>query len=135
MDDHPTNRRSLLHWLHTWGFWVDEAQNGIEALEQCGKAVQAGKPYHLIILDAHMPLLDGFGFAAALKAQNLQGPTQLVMLSSGGGKGDSQRCRELGIGGYLTKPATPVELRETLTRILAPRAADSSSPAGDALPS
>ncbi len=132
VDDHPTNRRSLLHWLQTWGFQVDEAQNGIEALQQCGKAVQAGKPYHLIILDAHMPLLDGFGFAAALKAQNLQGPTQLVMLSSGGGKGDSQRCRELGIGGYLTKPATPVELRETLTRILAPRAADSSSPAGDA---
>ncbi|MBK9346749.1 MAG: response regulator [Burkholderiales bacterium] len=104
VDDHPTNRRSLLHWLQTWGFQVDEAQNGIEALQQCGKAVQAGKPYHLIILDAHMPLLDGFGFAAALKAQNQQGATQLVMLSSGGGKGDSQRCRELGIGGYLTKP-------------------------------
>ena len=121
VDDHPTNRRSLLHWLQTWGFSVEEAKNGIEALEMSGLAVKSGKPYHLIILDAHMPLLDGFGFAAALKAQSMQGSTQLVMLSSGGGKGDSQRCRELGIGGYLTKPATPVELRETLTRILAPR--------------
>ncbi|MBY0455420.1 MAG: response regulator [Burkholderiaceae bacterium] len=128
VDDHSTNRRSLSHWLHTWGFRVDEAQNGIEALEKCQKTVQDSQPYHLIILDVHMPLLDGFGFAAALKAQNLQGTTQLVMLSSGGSKGDSQRCRELGIGSYLTKPATPVELRETLTRILAPHGTDAPNP-------
>ena len=132
VDDHPTNRRSLLHWLLTWGFRVEEAQHGIEALERCQSAVQAGHPYDLIILDAHMPLLDGFGFATALKAQSLQSTTQLVMLSSGGGKGDSQRCRELGIGGYLTKPATPVELRETLTRILAPQGADAATTARDA---
>ena len=132
VDDHPTNRRSLSHWLHTWGFAVEEAKNGIEALEKCSTRGASGHPYHLIVLDAHMPLLDGFGFAAALKAQNMQGRSQLVMLSSGGGKGDSQRCRELGIGGYLTKPATPVELRETLTRILAPRVTSTPSAPVDA---
>ena len=131
VDDHPTNRRSLLHWLQTWGLKVEEARDGMEALEKCRSAAQSGQAFNLVILDAHMPLLDGFGFAAALKAENLTGQTQLVMLSSGGGKGDSQRCRELGIGGYLTKPATPVELRETLTRILATRGADLETPPGE----
>ena len=128
VDDHPTNRRSLSHWLDAWGFKVEEASNGIEALEKCRITMQNGCGYHLILLDANMPLLDGFSFAAELKTQNLVGNTQIIMLSSGGGKGDSQRCRELGIGGYLTKPATPTELRETLTRLLAPRISIAQSP-------
>ncbi|MCO4098016.1 MAG: response regulator [Gemmatimonas sp.] len=40
------------------------------------------------------------------------------MLSSGGRRGDAARCRELGIAGFLTKPATPTELREVLSRVL-----------------
>ena len=44
----------------------------------------------------------------------------LVMLASIGQRGDAQRCREVGIDAFLTKPASPRELRELLTRLLMP---------------
>ncbi|CAL96301.1 putative hybrid sensor and regulator protein [Azoarcus olearius] len=120
VDDHPVNRRHLVHWLRAWGFNVEEAADGLSALARVRAADGACTPFRVVLLDAQMPELDGFGFAAALRDEGLAENAAIVMLSSGGGSGDSQRCRELGIGGYLTKPATPVELRETLGRLIAP---------------
>jgi PAS domain S-box-containing protein len=116
VDDHATNRRTLVHWLVTWGFAVDEASDGASALVQCRQG--SANPYRVVLLDAHLPDTDGFAVAESLVVDGRATGTVLVMLTSGGERGDAQRCRELGIGAYLTKPATPLELREALTRSL-----------------
>ena len=118
VDDHPRNRQNIGHWLRAWGFAVQEAASGEEALLECRRRSRQDPPFRLIVFAADGAGLSGFEFAQALSAEGLRAASALVMLSSGGVKGDALRCRELGISGYLTQPATPLELRETLTRVL-----------------
>jgi CheY-like chemotaxis protein len=62
--------------------------------------------------------MNGFDTAAALAALPHWSQVPVVMLSSCGSLGDAARCRELGIGGYLLKPASPEELLATATSVL-----------------
>ncbi len=58
----------------------------------------------LILTDMHMPRMDGFGLVGHLKERvKLSTPT-IMMLTSGGQRGDAARCEELGIAAYLLKP-------------------------------
>ena len=71
-----------------------------------------------MLLDAQMPLLDGFGTAAAITQDPGIPTTAIMILTSGGQRGDVERCRELGISGYLTKPVRQAELRQAIFRVL-----------------
>jgi len=66
----------------------------------------------LLLLDAQMPGMDGFSLMEKIR-QDPEMPTAAVMmLTSGGQRGDAARCRELGISAYLTKPVRQWELRK-----------------------
>jgi CheY-like chemotaxis protein len=85
------------------------------------KAKSAGPPFGLMIVDCHMPELDGFMMVEMIqKSTELVGLTT-VMLTSGGQRGDGQRCKELGIAAYLIKPIQQSELLEALLRVLGSR--------------
>jgi two-component system sensor histidine kinase/response regulator len=71
----------------------------------------------LILLDAHMPDLDGFELAAQLRILPGSGETPLIMLSSAGLKGDAQRSREVGFDAYLSKPFTRQDLIHVISRV------------------
>ena len=115
VDDHPLGRETVGRLLAHWGFDVHYASDGEEALA----VVQtSGHAFDLFVVDGVMPRLDGFGFADRLRALDPTAMRHLLLLSSGGRKGDAARCRALGIRGFLTKPATPSELRELVTRVL-----------------
>jgi CheY-like chemotaxis protein len=123
-DDHPVNRLTQRRWLERWGFTVDEAADGDAALDMLGRAHAAGTPHALLLLDARMPGRDGFAVADAVARDARFATLRLVLLSSGGQRGDAARCLALGIAGFLTKPATPTELRDLLTRVVRPRPVD-----------
>jgi CheY-like chemotaxis protein len=65
-----------------------------------------------------MPDYDGFHLAEMLMRQP-ERRCAIVMLTSGGQRGDAARCRQLGIAAYLTKPVRQSQLRETIIRVLA----------------
>jgi CheY-like chemotaxis protein len=72
----------------------------------------------LLLLDAQMPGMDGFSLMEKIR-QDPELPTATVMmLTSGGQRGDAARCRELGICAYLTKPVRQWELREAILSVL-----------------
>jgi two-component system, sensor histidine kinase and response regulator len=121
VDDHVLGRATIVRWLEHWGFAVDEASGGTEAIALVRSALARGQSYDVLLLDSVMPGMDGFALAAELEAERLAGRGRAIMLSSGGRKGDAARCRELGIAGFLTKPATPAELREVITRVFSGR--------------
>jgi len=121
VDDHILGRATIVRWLEHWGFRVDEASGGTEAMTLVRSALSRGTSYDVLLLDSVMPGMDGFALAAQLEAERLAGRGRAIMLSSGGRKGDATRCRELGIAGFLTKPATPAELREVITRVFSGR--------------
>jgi two-component system, sensor histidine kinase and response regulator len=62
--------------------------------------------------------MDGFGLVELIKLTPENVPAMIMMLTSGGRKGDAARCRELGIAAYLIKPVRETELREAILSVL-----------------
>ena len=118
IDDNATNRRIVREMLVPTGIRADEAPDGETGLERLRTAHQEGRAYRLVILDGQMPGLDGFEVAQRIRSDEVLGSTRLMMLTSGGRPGDGQRCRDLGITGYLSKPTSRAELLETVTAVL-----------------
>src|SRR2546426_9937111 len=101
------------------GMAVHEAPRADAGLEALRRAAGAGAPYDLAILDAQMPDQDGFELATAVRADRALTATRLLILTSAGQRGDGERCRQLGIQGYLTKPISRADLVEALGTVLA----------------
>jgi CheY-like chemotaxis protein len=130
VDDNATNRRILEEVLRNWGLRAAAVGGGPAALAALGQAADAGEPFAVVLLDAHMPEMDGFTLAGRIR----QGPeprrTAIVMLTSAGRPEDVARCRELGIDAYLMKPVKQSELFDALLAALGrSRRAASEAPA------
>ncbi|HEV2425791.1 MAG TPA: response regulator [Terriglobia bacterium] len=129
VDDNATNRRILTQTLAAWGMETKPAAGGEEALAGARRAREAGRPYALIIADAQMPGMDGFMLIERIQQDPQLAGATIMMLSSGGQRGDGARCRELGVSAYLTKPVGESELLEAVRRVLASRRESQSQPA------
>jgi CheY-like chemotaxis protein len=99
--------------LSTWGATVSEAVNGEDALTELGR-----NGYHLVLLDAVMPGMDGFQVAERVRDDGSLEGLKVMILTSAGRRGDAARCRELGIAGYLLKPVRRSQLFDAITDVL-----------------
>jgi CheY-like chemotaxis protein len=104
VDDNATNRLIVREMVSSWGFVPTEKENGDQGLSELKRAFDSGSPYHLLLLDAQMPGMDGFEVARRLKESPFGSDLKIIMVTSMGGRGDGARCKELGISGYLLKP-------------------------------
>jgi PAS domain S-box-containing protein len=121
VDDNATNRQILEKTLSHWKMRPTSAagaEAGIALLEQ---ARASGTPFGLMLVDCHMPDIDGFMLVERLQTLPEMRDLVTVMLTSGGQRGDGQRCEELGIAAYLIKPVLQSDLLEALMRVLGPR--------------
>lgn len=104
VDDAGTVRMYHRNILDAAGYSVDEAVNGIEALE---KALST--PFDLYIVDINMPKLDGYGFLRQLRAEDLpQAPA--IMVSTEAALDDQTLAYQAGANCYLVKPVKPAQL-------------------------
>ena len=111
VDDNATNRRILEETLNSWHMQPTLTDGGAAAIEAMQIATQTHTPFGLVLLDFHMPKMDGFTVAAKLRAM---APTPIVMLTSGPRAGDAARSREMGISSCLTKPVKQSELLDSM---------------------
>jgi len=118
VDDNLTNRRILLAMLERWGIKPTAVCDGEQALIEILAARKADAAYDLVLTDMHMPTMDGFGLVEQINVTPENAPAMIMMLTSGGRKGDAARCRELGIAAYLIKPVREAELREAILSVL-----------------
>jgi CheY-like chemotaxis protein len=118
VDDNETNRRILRDVLAAEGVAITEATSAAGGLEALRHAASSGTPFNLTILDAQMPDQDGFELAGVVRADPALAHARLLMLTSAGQRGDGERCRLLGIQGYLTKPVSRADLVEALRVVL-----------------
>ncbi|MCG7601108.1 response regulator [Halomonas sp. McH1-25] len=101
VDDAATVRLFNRQILEKAGYEVDEAINGIEALERSLLTT-----YDLYLVDVNMPLQDGFSFLSNLRAQAItQAPA--VIISTEAGEQDRLQAWEAGANFYLIKPVKP----------------------------
>ncbi len=120
VDDQATNRRIFEEMLRGWGFAPASSTGGEAALAALRRAGQEGRPFGLVILDVHMPGMDGFAVVERMRQDPALAAVPLMMLSSSGQAGEAARCRELGPIPYVVKPVDPSRLLDTILVALAP---------------
>ncbi|WP_319507212.1 PAS domain S-box protein [uncultured Methanolobus sp.] len=118
VDDNATNREILNKRISSWGAKVDEAVDGPTALQALYRAHEDGEQYHVVVLDMHMPGMDGESVARFIKSDAKLKSVPLVMLSSLGQRSNLLNPGERYFAAYLTKPVRNQELLDVLSGIL-----------------
>jgi two-component system, NarL family, sensor histidine kinase EvgS len=130
-DDHPTNRAVIARQLALAGYACETADDGEHGLAQW----RTGR-YALVLSDVHMPRMDGYQLARAIREDEaLEGRarTPIVALTAAALKGEADRCLASGMDDYLAKPVGIPALAAMLARWLphayaAPPAAQAPPP-------
>lgn len=102
VDDAATVRMYHRNILEDAGYSVDEAINGIEALEKA-----LGTAYDLYLVDVNMPILDGYSFIRELRGHADIAQAPAVMISTEARASDEIKAYEAGANLYVIKPARP----------------------------
>jgi signal transduction histidine kinase/DNA-binding response OmpR family regulator/HPt (histidine-containing phosphotransfer) domain-containing protein len=118
VDDNATNRRILEETLASWKMPAVCAENGPTALRLLSEAQQGGRGFDMVILDGCMPEMDGFAVAQAVRRDPKLAGTRILMLTSSGDRVSAQRRRELGLAAYLSKPASPSMLLNSIVSVV-----------------
>ena len=112
-DDQPVGRELIRAILESSGYEVIEAADGQEALD---KAV-SNLP-DLILLDLHMPQLDGFSAMKKLRSDRRFAATPIIAVTATAMKGSREEGLQAGFTDYLTKPVPIETLRSLVARLL-----------------
>ncbi len=109
VDDAATVRLYHRKMLGDAGGQVDEAVNGLEALEKVMNR-PAGQGFDLFVVDINMPKMDGYSFVRELRRVGATPAAPVLMVSTESQMQDANAARDAGANGYLVKPARPAEL-------------------------
>jgi signal transduction histidine kinase/CheY-like chemotaxis protein len=128
VDDNAANRRIVAELLESSGMKPVLAASGAEALTRLEEAQAGNTPLALMILDCHMPEMDGFELVEQIRRRPALAGIPILMLTSAGERGDATRRRELGIAANLTKPVNQRQLMESIQAALGRPAAGGAAP-------
>src|SRR4030095_939472 len=109
VEDNMTNQRLMRRGLESMRCHVDVAGNGAEALCKLNAA-----RYHLVFMDCHMPVKDGFDTATENRRTTAHLP--IVAVTASVSKADHERCHQVGMNQVITKPIDPDDIRTALAR-------------------
>ncbi|MHB8867715.1 MAG: PAS domain-containing hybrid sensor histidine kinase/response regulator [Thermoleophilia bacterium] len=118
VDDNATNRRVLSGFLESWECRHTEVESAYEAMLVMREAVRAGDPFRIAVLDMHMPDVDGETLGATIHANPELRDTALVMMTSGGARGDAGRMERAGFSAYMTKPLKQSQFYDCLAAVV-----------------
>jgi two-component system alkaline phosphatase synthesis response regulator PhoP len=113
VEDHPTMREAVRMVLASEGYVVTEASDGVAALAEVARA----RP-DVMVLDLHMPVLDGAAVLGRLRADPLTADLPVIVVTADGEEG-RMVARRLGADEYVTKPFDPAALLRMIARVLA----------------
>jgi two-component system, sensor histidine kinase len=137
-EDHPVNRQYMATLLETLGHVAQFANNGQEAV-----AAATQRSFDVVLMDVHMPLMDGVAATRAIRAlpDAARSTVPIVALTADAFDDTRDRCIVAGMNDFLTKPVSPDKLTASLRRLfghpspLAPCGSASGVPATRDTPS
>ena len=113
-EDNLTNQQVIRQQLSLLGYETDVANNGVEALQVLNE-----EHFDLLLTDCHMPEMDGFELTKKIRSGRTKHTgIPIVAITANALSGESDRCLEVGMNDYLSKPVEMVALEETLTKWL-----------------
>jgi signal transduction histidine kinase/CheY-like chemotaxis protein len=122
VEDNPINQKVTLHMLSRLGCAADLAGSGAEAFQALSR-----RPYDLLLIDLHMPDIDGIELARRVRAGAAQGRPRMVALTASVLPELREACFAAGMDTFLSKPVRLSELAQALSAPAAPRPSDLSA--------
>jgi two-component system sensor histidine kinase/response regulator len=122
VDDNDTNREILRQQLEGWRMRVTSARGGEEALRLMAEAARGVSCFALVILDMHMPGMNGLQLASAIRRTPDLADTPLMILTSTASNLTESQRQASGVQRFLNKPVRRADLLRVLCSILAPAA-------------
>ena len=113
-EDNAVNQKIISSLLRHAGAQVDFANDGADAVEKAIGASSAELPYHIVLMDLRMPVLDGLAAVRRLRDQGYQGA--IVALTAQAAEEDRKACIAAGCDDHLAKPVDWVHLVEVVHR-------------------
>ncbi len=115
-DDEPHIVHGLRYLFEADKYDVRVANNGIEALE----LIQQDQP-ELLVVDVMMPRMSGFEVVQRLRSEPETKSLLIIMLTAKGQRSDAVYGREVGANEFVTKPFSPIKLRDLVRKLLSER--------------
>jgi DNA-binding response OmpR family regulator len=116
VDDEDDLRRVMRDLLERDGFTVQEARDGVQALDQVDRHAP-----DIIVLDLNLPGLDGYGVLSQLRSRPVTRDIPVIVLTAKGDEDNEVRVFELGADDFLSKPFRARALAARLEAVLARR--------------
>ncbi|MEO1401618.1 MAG: DUF3365 domain-containing protein [Cyanobacteria bacterium J06635_1] len=111
-EDNLVNQQLVYQWLDKMGYRADFVGNGLEVLDALHR-----QPYDVVLMDVHMPEMDGLSAAQAITEQ-WPAPSRpmIVAMTANAMQGDRERCLQAGMDDYVSKPIRVQEMVDALKR-------------------
>ena len=114
VDDQPDIRKLIMLTMESEDFELHEADNGVDALHMARNLRPA-----VMLLDVMMPGgLDGYQVCEEVKMDPDLRNTMVILLTARGQRTDIERGQSVGCDAYLVKPFSPIELLDTVDRLV-----------------
>jgi len=120
-EDNRINQKIALQYAKKLGFkHVDVYDNGLEAVEGLREKAKQGLPYHLVLMDVQMPVLDGYEATKLLRRDPSDAVRSVLVIAMTASaiQGDREKCLESGMNDYLAKPVSVNVLKKKLEQYL-----------------
>lgn len=120
-EDNPINQKIAIQFVQKLGFvHVDAYDNGLAAVEGLRRKAREGVPYHLVLMDCQMPIMDGYESTKLLRRDEMKEVrgVLVIAMTASAIQGDREKCLESGMNDYLAKPVRVHVLKKKLEEYL-----------------
>lgn len=120
-EDNPINQKIAIQFMERLGFnHVDAYDNGLAAVEGMRRKARDGQPYHIVLMDVQMPVLDGYEATKLLRKDPIEAVRGILVIAMTASaiQGDREKCLASGMNDYLAKPVRSGVLKKKLEQYL-----------------
>ena len=116
-EDNPINQKIAIQYVQRLGYPnVDAYENGLKAIEGLRRKAGEGKPYHIVLMDVQMPVLDGYEATKLIRKDSVEEVRKvlIIAMTASAIQGDREKCLAAGMNDYLAKPVRSEVLKKKL---------------------
>ena len=116
VEDNPINQKIAVSFVTKLGFKSAAYSDGLQAVEALRRKSLEGEPFHLVLMDVQMPVLDGYDATRLLRKDEDPAVRSVIIIAMTASaiRGDREKCLQAGMNNYLAKPVRAAVLKNML---------------------